>query len=158
MAKNLFLFALALFSSQLCASHVSQMEVPSSDWMNCDHGYFNQNYDDCSCDSEWYGIECNVCESDDACPTGSQCEELELDSFTFYGMTGVSCNTFPSGIYSNENWGAGFSFDFYNGIDAVVSFTTYVNYFGAPYLFNCTFEDCVNDNTYGPGFQCYTTQ
>jgi len=112
------------------------------DWMDCHHGYYvspqNVTGDDhCNCDPGWTGFDCSLCASASTCASGQICDKtMIITDYKAFNCTSTDTSLIPTGGSIGAQW----SFPSNGTATGVVS--VYVGAHGAPFLFNCTFDDC----------------
>lgn len=119
-------------------------DLPDWDWANCHHGYFVSSiaYGEahCVCDPGWGGTDCSLCLSDESCSKGEICDtSMPVKQYKAYNCHNEGNAFIPQGTATAE-W---FLDDNQENGHGVISVFRYPN--GADFIFNCTFNNCAQD-------------
>jgi len=111
------------------------------DWMDCHHGNYFSNAtpraDHCICEEGWTGVDCSLCGTSAVCSTGQICDKtFGIGEYKAFSCTPIAGGIIPAEGSITSQW----TFDSSGVGSGVVSVFVYPS--GAPFLFNCSFNDC----------------
>ncbi|KAF2068334.1 hypothetical protein CYY_010340, partial [Polysphondylium violaceum] len=138
-------------------------DSPTWDHMDCNHGGrycpsifgVDNLYRQCYCPPGWSGLECNVCESHNACMTTlpnatyeTTCDNSAyVNELKYYScvVTSAQVNEDLNNSTASATLQCGFPTKNYTNGEGVCSMNLYYRIHGSPLYFNCSFTDCTRN-------------
>eukprot|EP01119_Soliformovum_irregulare_P020712 TRINITY_DN675_c0_g1_i1.p1 TRINITY_DN675_c0_g1~~TRINITY_DN675_c0_g1_i1.p1 ORF type:complete len:842 (+),score=177.45 TRINITY_DN675_c0_g1_i1:111-2636(+) len=115
-------------------------------WMDCHNGTYDPTTRVCNCQPGWTGIDCSRCGSDSVCNKGDVC----VNSIIVQDYKAFNCTNMKEGLIPAGGLAAQWTFDPNTGAGSGVM-NAFLHPMGAPFLFNCTFQECTKNVDYDAG-------